>query len=422
MGDFLDKNKTLILLNFLWIGIYFLFFCQLNLPINSKILFSTPDSQEYLKTGYEFFDLHQTGFSTTRPFLYPIFVRLVYGTFGAYALWFVQFLFWLASANLIFKSVQFFSKQVVFSFCISLLFCLNISLIVLTFHGLTELISVFLISILTFLICKNFNDLWSPKLHLKILLLFSLLAVIKPLFFPLVVATAGLILIVHFKYLFRTPKKIVQLLVILSPVILQLGMMKFKYDKWTVSTISDLTWRRYIATQVISDLHHFKPEESAKAEKIAVAMSPGELNAHFKTHFWLYYRHWSTNMHDNLGHEASLLLYPVGYEHRDLYYSMQSTNNKYRKTHSIFLVIFVLCAIIWIARKNYRPLLGTSALLLVCYYIFGTSGISFSQGDRLVITSLPLFFVAYAFLLYTLVDFLKEQYLKLREKRRIAKR
>lgn len=418
MENFLRNNKTLILLNILWIAIYFTFFCQLSLPVNGKILFSTPDSQEYLKTGYEFFDLHHTGYSYTRPFLYPIFIRLVYGTFGAYALWFIQFLFWLISANLIYRSVFLFSKQVIFSCCISLIFCVNLSLIVLTLHGLTELISVFLISLLTYIICNNFDDLWSPKLHFKILFLFSLLAVIKPLFFPLALAMLGLIILVHFRYLFRNPKKTGQLLLILLPVILQLGMMKYKYGQLTISTISDLTWRRYIATQVVSDLNHFTPEENAKAEKIAVAMSPEELNAHFKAHFGLYYRHWSTNMHDNLGHEANLLLYPVGYEHRDFYYFMQSTNNKYRKTHSIFLVIFVLCAIIWIVRKNYKPLLGTMALLLICYYIFGTSGISFSQGDRLVITSLPLFLVTYSILLVALVEYLRERYCLIREKRK----
>lgn len=417
MVDFLKNNKTLILFNILWIGIYFTFFCQLSLPVSGKILFSTPDAAEYLKTGYEFFDLSKTGYSETRPFLYPFFVRLIYGTFGAYALWFVQFLFWLISVNLIYKSVLTVSKNRVFSSCIAALFCLNITLIVLTLHGLTEVISVFLLSIFIYLVCTNMQNLWALKFLFKALLISVLLAVIKPLFFPVSLVVLGVIIILHFKALIKSPGQTGRLVLILLPLALQLGMMKFKYDKLTISTISDLTWRKYLTAQVISDVNHFIPEEMEKAEEIAESMSPGELNSYFKAHFRVYFSHWRSNVHDNLGHESNLLQYPAGHKHPGMYDFMQNTNIKYRKMHSIFFVLFILCSVIWIRKKNYGPLLGTTVLLLVCYYIFGTSGISFSQGDRLVITSLPVFFVAYAFLLSTTVEFLKGWYLKMRNTR-----
>lgn len=401
---FLYKHRILFIFNAVWIGVFFYYFNQLQQPISAKILFSTPDSNDYLKTAYEFFDWSQTGFSKTRPFLFPLIVRFFYGIFGAYGLWTFHFLSWLISVNLIFRSVQKMSKNVLFSGIISLIFCCNVTLIVMTLHGLTEVTSILLISLLCYWIILKTDRIWSFKTQLIILLLLVLLAVTKPLFYPIVLMFLAVVLIVQFKAFLKQPKKLLLFTAVLLPLFLQLGVMKVKYNTFTVSTISDLTWRRYITTQVLNNLYHFSPSDYATSEALALEMSKEELNTHFKSHFWLYYYHWKENMNFNLKHESNLLMYPVGYHHEKLYQFMQNTNNNYHTAHQYFLFLMPLAGLLIARRKAWNSLVVFIAIWGLCYYIFGTSGISFAQGDRLVLSSLPLFLLAYSLATVVLVN------------------
>ena len=278
---------------------------------------------------------------------------------------------------------------------------------------------VFLISLLTYQIVCNFNNLFSLKHLVVSLLLLVLLAVVKPLFYPLVLIALGVIVISKAKTLIANPKQLGILILTLTPLLLQLGMMKYKYDKFTVSTIGDLTWRKYITAQVISEVNHFKEDQIMTAVKMGEEMPKDKLDALYQKHSSIYFKNWINNIHSNLANESSLLKFPAGYDHQKLYDFMISTNLAYRKMHILFFILYLISAVIWIIRKNYNILIGTSALMLLCFYIFGTSGIAFWQGDRIVLTKLPLFFVSYAFLLATIVDLIQTKISQRKAERKI---
>lgn len=246
-----------------------------NMPIyaNDYFLFWSKDSQEYFYTGYEFFDFSKTGFSQTRPFLFPLFIRLSHSLGGAYFIWLIQCLMWLVSANLIYSAIKGWTGKIIYGTLGVMAFVMNLSLISLTFHGLTELSTVLLLCVLTTVLVNNRKSLWEAHVFVKVIGLLVVLALVKPLFFPPLVT----ILLIGFWFFLKSFKEnkrqFIMLGLVLLPMVFQMSVMKVKYDKFTVSMISELTFRRYLVAQGIERID-LTPRDSAIVQ--AENMSSGE--------------------------------------------------------------------------------------------------------------------------------------------------
>jgi hypothetical protein len=215
-------------------------------------MFFAPDAQQYRNTSTEFFDFSVQGDSLTRPFFYPLIILFTYQTFGVFSLWIFQLLCWLISINLLFFSIQKMVKSPYILFVAISLISLNVSLIVFTLNGLSEILTVFLLSLLIHRLTNG--SLQKNSGSLGNLLVMSLLTVTRPVFFyPFIIY----LLFHSYRFLIREKpnlKYICILILSVSPVLFQITLMKVKHDIWKVSDIDSITLNDYLFAQTVREI------------------------------------------------------------------------------------------------------------------------------------------------------------------------
>lgn len=397
-GRFPDSFRTLLLLNGVWLLIYFTVFAVLPQPVNDTVLFSTPDAQQYLSAGYEFYDFTQTGASDVRPFLYPLLIRIVHGAGGAWALWFVQLLCWLGSANFIFLALQRATQKNIFAIAGSFVYAVNLSAIVITLHGLTETVTIFLLSCLLYVIAARDPKQPLRTMH-RVLFLLVLLTTVKPLFYIPLLLVLAVLPFAAFRFYRHQPRSLFVLVLLLLPLVYQLTLMKVKYDTFSVSHITDKTLRNYLLTQGLQQTEGGTWDESmAKAQ----AMPADAVRSHLLSHQKMYALLMYENLHGNIAANATYLLFPAQYEQPFFATCMKNMNTVYYYLHLLFVLPWLLALYFSRRNRNRDALLLPAVAGLLNLYILLTSAISFWQGDRLVLPALPVFAVLYPFTVYLL--------------------
>lgn len=403
----LVSKKTLILFNFIWLAIYFTIFFNLDYKINLDQLFVTTDAKEYWTTSTEFFSFNQ-GNSIIRPFLYPFILLVFYHPFGPYGLWLIQFLFWIGSVNLIFFALIRLTKSLSVSFISSLLFAINVTIVVLSFHALTELTTIFLLSILVYYLSKHFSNIRTTKVLHICLLLLALLTVVKPLFYlPLLAILLLACPLFYWREYKTTPKKLGILFLVILPVLFQLSMMKLKYDKFTISEISSLTFKNYILTQVIARKDEVKWDQALEA---ANKIKSSEMKTFILEHKFHFKVLLLQNLRANIDAVPTYLSLPKHFKHPKFKKFMSNLNSFHYHLHLSMIIPLFICLIITFIKKNYALFTFVLAVATCILYIFLTSAISFYQGDRLTIIAVPLFVVLYGYLVHFYLTLFKSIY------------
>jgi hypothetical protein len=281
--NFKPKYFHLIFLNLLAIIFYFAIFSNLKVGIDKEIMFSTPDSKTYLDVA----DWVETGTDSksisTRPILFPILILISSKIGGIYGIWFLQFIFWLLSANLIFITIKKLTDNIYFSYAGSLLFITNLSLISLTLHALTEVTTTFALSFMAYFIATNLSAFKNLRFIHGLILFLALLTIIKPVFYlPLLFTLLVPLPIFYWRKYKKNPKKLLNLLLILFPLFLQMGIMKAKYGEFKVSKIASITLTDYLLTQGIEKIEGTDPET---ANEKANSLSPSEQRKYMMENF-----------------------------------------------------------------------------------------------------------------------------------------
>lgn len=365
-------------------------------PTNELLLFS-PDSQTYFNTGGEFFFLSEHGDSIIRPFFYSVILKSLFTIGGSWLVVIIQSLFWMISANLIYQGIKYITPNLIFRILAVVLYAANVSLITYVFHGLTESITVLLLSIATYSTVKTFQSGFTVQYALKMVFLLSLLTVTKPLFQYPVVFFSLFIVIRFFKTLIRNKKLLGIFIIALSPLLLQVTVMKLKYGKFQISTISELTMNNYLLAQGIREVKGISDIE--ESQQIAQKMSSAEKRTFLMDNKSVYIQLFKKNITDNVTGDKSSIIIPPGYEAKKHQDYMSRYNETLFSVSKYLLLLFILISAVDFFRKkmflNWQQL--TIGLLL--YYIVFASGISFWQGDRLVIFAIPLWITLYCLLL-----------------------
>lgn len=395
-------NKEFIFLNgFLLLFLFLVMYFSPFRPTSELLLFS-PDSLTYFHTGGEFFHLSETGDSIIRPFFYSSFLRLFYELGGAWLVVILQSLFWVISANLIFYGVKSVSNRLFVRLIAIALFVANISLITYIFHGLTELMTVLLLAIAVYLTCKTFKNGADVKYWLKMVLIFCLLTVVKPLFqYPaLFILLVGLIR--YHKELWRDKKLIAYVFLAVTPLLLQLFVMNYKYGITRVSTIDKLTYDTYFIAQGIREIKGI--EDVAESQHMAQTMTQEEKRAFLMENKQLYFKLFIYNVERNASGDGSHFITPPGYNTQSYLSYMHRFNNKLYTISKAFLLLFMAISFIDLLTWKWFRYWQQLAIGLLLYYIVFASGISYWQGDRLVIFSIPLWITLYILLSYRVVN------------------
>ncbi len=393
------KHSDIYVLNYLLIVLYaFVIFFVLKIDINEE-LFKTTDSYTYLCASTEFYNFSLKGhtyYSYVRPFLYPMLILLVYKGLGAFAFWLLQFLFWIFSINWTFLSIKKITRSTMLSFIGSLIIALNVSYSLLTCHALTETSVIFLLSLVIYFVTLNFTKINTIFFFSRCLFILVLLAVIKPLFYPLFLFMLFIILpAFYLKKYIKKPKNFIFLFLIIVPIIFQLTIMKVKQDTFSFSLIGSGGFRWYLLAEGIVANEHISWEEAR--DKAMNHMSDSEEVSYILNNKMIYTNLYFQNLLQNIKAIPSFVLLPKGFSFPKIVTLMTIMNSIYFYIHLIFIIPILLCIYLVYKRKemNYYFGLILIPLFLLCY-IFGTIPIIFNEGDRYSLVTLPLWVFLYS--------------------------
>lgn len=397
--------KAEIILSIVGITIYMIIFFNLKIGVNEFIMFSTPDSLTYLDVTNWIAGADANYGLSVRPILYPLILLVTTKIAGVYGIWMMQLLMWLATLILIFITVRKATNNIFFAFISSTFFASNLSLIALTLHGLTEVTTAFLLASFAFFLTANIDrrrELY--YLHGTIIFL-VLLTILKPVFFPPLLFTLIILLPLFFikKYL-KQPMRIIILFILLIPLFIQFGIMKINFGEYTVSKIGSITLSNYYFTQGVMRI---ESKSRIKALEKAQALAGNEKINYILANKQLYYNVFKDNLKANIIARSTSLCYASAYENPGMKSYMNVLNHIYYYIHIVFLFILGILIIFKLKGKDYRNFILLSVLSAIVGYYILTSGVSYLQGDRLILPAIGIWPILYTISLYMLINSMK---------------
>jgi hypothetical protein len=395
---FIKNNLGIILLNILAFSVYFYIGLKFNYISNvNNYMFMSPDSRSYLGVSDYIYGKAISASIEKRTYLYPLLLG-IRNIFGNTSIWVLQMFFYFLSLNFLSKSIYIFTNKKWLFYFSYLLFLSNVSPLVLTYFGLTEVTVIFLTCIFIYLLVK-YDFKINSRLTFPLLLILSFLTVTRPnyqLHFLLFAA-------VLIGYYILKKEKLSKLLVVVFlasiPIFIQMGMVYKQTGRFEISNISQVTFEEYYFSKVYSNVQHVSLVEARsttdrftdKQRYVFLSKVPFES---FNTYF------------DNVIVHNILAPTP--------YHMGSSVLEKYSVVYNklllivhglglLFYIPFVFCGNV---SKKSKFIVTT--MLVFSYFVIIPSGLSFNQGDRLVASALPFWLFAYSFILGTGVSGLKK--------------
>ena len=413
----MNKKLTiqLLILNTFLLLVYFTVFINLKTGVNAVIMFSSSDSLCYLAVGNWIFEQKETIQTMLNPYMFPFLLKFFLIIGGIKAVWFFQFLLWIGSINLLFFSIKRITN-IFLAYIGAILLAVNLSFIALTLHALSDVTATFGISFLIFYLTTNSFDYKKIKSFYILVLFFSILSVIKPIFFPILILI--IVIVFQFFYLksFIKDNKKHLLFVALIPVIIQFSIMVIKHDKFTLSTKGSVTLNQYFFAQGYAAAECITIDE---AKPIIKGKSTGFMLSYILNHIKIFSINFKDNIiRENLRGAPTFLSYPPGYKHPFFYATMNKLNKLFYQLHIIF-ILPCLFLIYYLVKRNHKLLRPYIILYLIFWYLVLMMGIAFYQGDRYNVSIAPLWIIIYAVVFHQLTSktfyiFLKEKFNKIK--------
>lgn len=383
--DALPTGLLLFVLNVVALLIYSFIALRYNYLVNAgRLMFSTPDTWVYREVGNWLLGktLEAPISATLVPFLYPLFVGIIMDlTADPYAVWIAQLVLWLLALNLTALNAYVLTKRRViwvFAFCV---FMLNASLIVLTFYALSETLVVFLLSLWTFFLAKSDPQSLTTKDIFLLTFVLGLLTVVKPVFqLPL-----GALLLYVLANSVRTNslRNFLMLLLALSPVLMQSVLMRSVFGTYEFTRLSDWTVRKFYLAQVYAAGENIPLQES---RSILVSFDSLQMFSYLMKNPALSLGLFLTNVKDNLT-GGSVFLEPYL---KPYVFTLM--------TDVVYLIVHVLCLPVMVYSLWAKQSVQSSKMLLLWGFsilVIFASGLSFGEGDRLTVVTLPLWLISY---------------------------
>lgn len=355
-------------------------------------MFWSRDAMSYREVSDWLCGIKNTEATSIRPFLYPLIVCICRSIAGNHGIWFYHLLIWMVSGVILYHSVKKMTQNRLLAMGSGLIYTSNLSLMVQTFHAVTELTVIFLLTILIALIVNK--SLFDPMAFwIIIFLVTSLLTVVKPVYcllliwlliyrLPFLIARA-----VKSAHMFRILCFIV---IALSPVILQLSIMKLKHNKLSLSNIGVLSAKNYFLPMVYVGVYNISLPEARETTKEYSHIEA--INFIFK-HSNTSIRAFGVIIRSNLISSSELINIPDRQMH--LYTYMKFINKSYTVLHVIMMPTLLFLIFFLFKNKQHRELETVFFLMIPLYMLIITSGISYFQGDRIILPTLPVWITLY---------------------------
>lgn len=375
------------------------------MPPRRDLLFVTSDAVTYHDVAIWLLTGEDTDSLSTRPLLYPFLLMVILKLGGNAALFYVQILFWVLAVNFCYASLWSLCKNKLVSFLGAAILACNLSLMALVAHALTEVITVFLLSVMIFLVVKHRAEYKHFSFGLRLLGLFVLLTLVKPVFYLPAACLLVSALFFYRKQLFYKPMKLMLFALILLPMIGQMTLVYSKFDSFKVSTIGSRTLTRYFFAQGIARLENLDRQTAiVKAESCSKTERLKYLSANSSVYLSLFLG----NVKGNIKGAPIYLKYPNTLNGQISERFMKHYNHISFQLHWIMLFLgLVILVVLW-RKKNVELFIPVLVCFLLNIYLLLVSGISFFQGDRLTISNIAIWSVLYPSLIYLMYNIIKK--------------
>jgi hypothetical protein len=392
--SFSVNYKEPLIISSISLFVYFIFSLVLNISIDDNVLFSTPDSQTYLDvTKWIFSDDSNSSF-LIRPILYPLIIGVFYYPFGAIGLWFIQFIMWLITANMIYFTTLSITKNKNYSITAWLFFILNVSLIAMTFHALTETSTCFLLVLFAFFVNKLYQKGKLYSSSYLIIGILSLLTILKPAFYYLFIIS---VIVVVFS-LFLVPslgkfKRSLLIFISITPVLIQ-SLIIYNYtNEFKISFIGERTFKDYFLSEIYAEKNKLEVED---ARPLVYKLNSGErtniIIDNKYTSICLYLK----NLKDNIISPSTYTFYAIKKPSKFIFQYAEWFNRFYLIIHMLFLIFFIINLYSMVFKFEFNNSILILILGITFYYYMLLTGISFWQGDRLVLPTIALWPIFYS--------------------------
>jgi hypothetical protein len=370
---------------------------KVNIDQPARYFWWANDSRSYRDVGEWLFGRSDITSIDHRPWLYPLFLGLTRTLFGGGAesvMWVLQLLMWLASGVLIYLGVQNATRSTVLAMLGAGYFFSHPSPLVLTFHGMTESLNFLLISAFCWVLTTTKEN----RIYYAILLI-ALATVTKPVYLLFLI-----LLVIYAIWQDKrssprdkhTPKsrQVGLIALFLLPIWIQLLLSTIAVGKPTISTIGSYTFKNYLVADV-----YLRTEGTEWRETMAL-IEDWNMQQQV-SYLWDHQRMTLLAIRSHLI-DSNLLtgsFYALG--EGNILKEFSINMNIFAAYLHLLMLPLVLY---YLLSHKYKEHKETIALLYICFVLqFLTSGISAGQEDRLMITALPLWIVAYLLVLRGMV-------------------
>ena len=355
---------------------------KVNIDQPDRYFWWANDSRSYRDVGEWLFGRSDITSIDHRPWLYPVLLGLARTLFGGGAesvMWVLQFLMWLGSGLFIYLGLQNTTRSTVLAMLGAGFFFSHPSPLLLTFHGMTETLNILLISVFCWVLTTTLRN----RLYLAVLLI-ALATVTKPIYLLFLIMLV-IYLLVKEKELSK-PRRLGWVALLLLPIWIQLLLSFIAVGKPTLSTIGGYTFKNYLVADV------YLRTEGTEWRETMELIKDWDLQQQV-SYLWDHQRLTLLTFRNHLI-DSNLLtgsFYALGESNRMKDFSI--TMNQV----SAYLHLLMLPLVLYyLLSRKYSDNKEAIALLYMCFLLqFLTSGISTGQDDRLLITALPLWIVAY---------------------------
>ncbi len=361
----------------------------------SNTMFATPDSHSYRNVADWLIGVENTNSTIMRPFFYPLMLNLFRSFAGIFGIWYFQILLWVFSGVILYKAIYKATANIVLAIAGGIIYAGNLTLMLLTLHALTEIVTTFLIVVLIFVIIDK-QKYQTDHYWLLIIFIIVLLTVTKPVYSTLLLAVLAYripALILNIIKGRSSYKLLVYFALILLPLLIQLSIMKVKHDEYIISEIGIQTIRYYYFAEVFRQVNDVSLNE-ARVYVYESSIDKKEMLKFLLMHNQASIRTYFSILGRNLLSGSNFVNYPANQIY--LYSYMVIINKLYFLLHVFMMPYSVVVLIVLFKKKRWVDVQMIFSILFPIGIIILSSGITFDQGDRIILPSLPLWIALYA--------------------------
>ncbi len=346
---------------------------------------SLPDARQYLAVADWLIHGTPTAATRIRPFVYPLLVGLSGLAGGAVGTWIVQVAFWLGGGLLLSHALTVITRSRMAVAVGVAAYATNLTLLLLTLYAMPETLVTFLLAAFVVVVVAR-RHIGSERTLRILLALSAVLTATKPVYIGLFLPLLGIeaVRLIPPRPGPRTAR-FAWIVAACLPVIVQLGVVAGNHGVFGLSTIGGATVRRYACAELYRELHggtlaeartHVEPMSDRRLATM-VLRSPAAAA-----------RVWLRLVSANIRSSSPVTDLPT--PHPWLSAFMRRVNLGYLVVHLAMIVPTLALLGLLVRTGQWNAVARLAALAIPFAWIITTSGLTFWQGDRIVLPSLPV--------------------------------